>query len=109
MLISTGSDDGEATNGLGRGQGGGTLRTDATQAEAISNHYIVVFEAGYQGNSHQLANDIVGKEGGTLKFTYGQALKGFSAVLTDAQRDKVARHPNVVRIEPDAPWSASIK
>jgi subtilisin family serine protease len=71
------------------------------EGEVIPGQYIVVFQPGTPGSS-DLARNLVRETNGKLKYTYGHALQGFAATqLTETERDRIARHPNVVSIEAD--------
>jgi subtilisin family serine protease len=69
-------------------------------ARAVPGQYIVVFRDGV-ADPVTLSNQLVRAQGGTLRFTYTSALKGFAARLPDAAALALARHPLVAYVEPD--------
>jgi len=79
---------------------------DPAQAEAaragaaIPGHYIVVFKNGVS-DAPGLARRLTAEHGGTLRHTYGFALKGFAAQLPVAAAEALRRNPNVAYVEAD--------
>jgi subtilisin family serine protease len=67
---------------------------------AIPNHYIVVFKREVLDASG-LARRLVAEHGGTLRFTYTAALKGFAADLPQQALDALRHNPNVAYLEQD--------
>jgi Tol biopolymer transport system component len=70
---------------------------------AIHNSYIVVFNdsvpaARVEAFAAQLARE----HGGTLGFTYRNALRGFSVEMNEAQAEALSRSPHVAYVEEDA-------
>ena len=74
--------------------------TPGESAERIPGEYIVVFRPGVQ-DAPGLARRLAGEHGGTVRFTYGAALKGFAVSLPDQAAAALARNPNVAYVEPD--------
>jgi subtilisin family serine protease len=75
----------------------------ALPTDVIPDRYIVVFKSGVQdppGLARQLVQ-AVGQGRGRLRHTYGAALKGFAADLTDDALEALQGNPNVAFIEPD--------
>jgi subtilisin family serine protease len=66
----------------------------------IPNSYIVVFRPGV-ANAPGLARQLVGAGGGSLRYTYGSALKGFAAELPLQAVQALQHNPNVAYVEPD--------
>lgn len=62
--------------------------------------YIVVFNRDVT-DAPGLARRLVGAHGGTLRFTYEHAIKGFAAQLPAAAVQALERNPNVAYVEPD--------
>jgi aqualysin 1 len=68
--------------------------------EVIPGQYIIVFNQDVRdvpGRARQLA----AAHGGSLRFVYEHALKGFAAQLPDAAVAALARNPNVAYVEQD--------
>jgi subtilisin family serine protease len=65
-----------------------------------SHPYIVVFHRDV-ANPAGLAADLVGASHGTLRYTYGAALKGFAADLPDQAVEALRRNPRVAYVEAD--------
>jgi len=70
------------------------------QAQVIPGQYIVVFRDDV-ADPPGLANRLVRQQGGSLRFTYQFAIKGFSAELPEKAVDALRRNPNVAYIEPN--------
>jgi subtilisin family serine protease len=64
------------------------------------DRYIVVFEDRVARPADQ-AREMVRAHGGTLHFTYEQAVRGFAATLTPQAAEALRRNPNVRYVEPD--------
>lgn len=69
--------------------------------KTIPGQYIVVFDDRV-ADPPGLARSLVSAHGGTLRFIYNAALKGFSAKLSAQAAAALARNPNVASVEPDA-------
>jgi subtilisin family serine protease len=76
-------------------------------ARAVPGEYIVVFRGGV-ADPVTLANQLVQAQGGTLRFTYTSALKGFAARLPDVAARALARHPLVAYVEPDQEFRVDV-
>jgi subtilisin family serine protease len=63
--------------------------------------WIVVFRPGV-GDPPGLARRLVAEHGGTLRFTYRNALAGFAATLPAPALEEIRRNPNVLYVEHDA-------
>jgi len=72
----------------------------ASQASRVPGEYIVVFQPSVI-NPAALAAQLVRLQGGTLRFTYTSALKGFAATLPAAAAQALARNPLVAYVEQD--------
>jgi len=68
--------------------------------EPIAGKYIVVFKDGVR-DVPGLARSLAGANGGTVRFTYQRALRGFAADLPDRAAAALARNPNVAYVEQD--------
>lgn len=68
--------------------------------EAIPDQYIVVFRKG-TSDAPGLARRLVQANGGTLRFTYQHAIKGFAAKLPAAAVTALHKNPNVAFVEQD--------
>jgi aqualysin 1 len=66
----------------------------------IPNQYIVVFKSSLP-NAAAEARALVAQHGGTLRFTYTSAIKGFAADLSARAVEALRHNPNVAYIEPD--------
>jgi subtilisin family serine protease len=73
----------------------------STTSRAIPDEYIVVFKSGLPDPA-AAARALVAQHGGTLRFTYTAALKGFAAKLPDYALEAIKRNPNVAYVEQDA-------
>ncbi len=72
----------------------------ASSAQSIPGQYIVVFRDAV-GDPSGLARRLAAQHGGSVRFTYQHALKGFSAELPEAAVEALGRNPNVAFIEPN--------
>ena len=68
--------------------------------QAIPDQYIVVFKSSLPDAAAE-ARALVAQHGGTLRFTYTTAIKGFSAKLPLQAVEALRRNPNVASVEPD--------
>jgi aqualysin 1 len=66
----------------------------------IPGRYIVVFQTDVP-DVPGLARRLAESHGGTLRFTYTAALRGFAAQLPDQAIEALRRNPNVAYVEPD--------
>lgn len=82
-----------------------SARLSSTQA-TIPDQYIVVFKSSLPDPAAE-ARALVAQHGGTLRFTYTAALKGFAAHLPAPALEGLRRNPNVAYIEPDQTVQAS--
>jgi subtilisin family serine protease len=73
---------------------------DHGPGRAIPGAYIVVFKSGLPAPAAD-ARALVAQHGGSLRFTYTSAIKGFAADLPAQALDALRRNPNVAYIEPD--------
>jgi subtilisin family serine protease len=70
---------------------------------AIPNSYIVVFnESVPAGRVEALARQLSREHGGTVGYTYRNALRGFSVEMSEAQAVALSRNPKVAFVEEDA-------
>jgi subtilisin family serine protease len=66
----------------------------------IPDHYIVIFNQDVP-DAPGLARRLVASHGGSLRFTYTVALKGFAAQLPGTALEALRHNPNVAYVEPD--------
>jgi subtilisin family serine protease len=76
------------------------LAPQFASSQAIPNQYIVVFKPTLPDPATQ-ARLLVAQHGGTLRFTYTAAIKGFAAELPTAALDALRHNPNVAYVEQD--------
>ena len=69
-------------------------------SRAIPGSYIVVFKSGV-ADAPGLTRRLVDGNGGTLRFAYSAALKGFAADLPERALEALRRNPNVAYVEAD--------
>jgi subtilisin family serine protease len=79
----------------------------AGEAQVVPGQYIVVFKDDVE-DAGGLAARLVAQHGGTRRFTYSRAIKGFAAALPAGAAAALARHPSVAYVEPDQPVYASV-
>jgi subtilisin family serine protease len=72
----------------------------------IPGRYIVMFNNAVT-DAPGLARRLTSESSGQLGFVYEHAIKGFSAQLTPAAAEALAKNPNVALVEPDQVMSAS--
>jgi hypothetical protein len=77
------------------------LRADAAQEKIIPNQYIIVFRDDAP-RPFQLAQELAASHGLTLRHTYGNTIKGFSAVVPAGRLAALERHPHVKSVEPNS-------
>jgi subtilisin family serine protease len=73
---------------------------DQGLGRAIPGAYIVVFKSSLPEPAAE-ARALVAQHGGTLRFTYTSAIKGFAAELSAPAVEALRRNPNVAYVEPD--------
>jgi aqualysin 1 len=73
----------------------------STTSQIIPDQYIVVFKSSLPDPAAE-ARALVARHGGTLRFTYTAALKGFAAKLPEPALEALRRNPNVADVESDA-------
>jgi subtilisin family serine protease len=74
--------------------------SSAAASRVISGSYIVVFRPEVS-DAPGLAQRLVDGHGGSLRFTYSAALKGFAAELPQQALDALRHNPNVAYLEQD--------
>jgi len=79
----------------------------AAQPSPVPGEYIVVFQPSVT-NPAALAAQLVRANGGTLRYTYTSALKGFAATLPAAAAQTLARNPLVAYVEQDQTYSVDV-
>lgn len=78
----------------------------ADAGDQIPGRYIVMFNSGVT-DAPGLARRLTSESSGQLGFVYEHAIKGFSAQLSPAAAEALAKNPNVALVEPDQVMSAS--
>lgn len=78
-----------------------------SRSAAIPGEYIVVFKPQVS-NPAALAAHLVHGNGGTLRFTYTSAIKGFAAKLPPAAVQALTRNPLVAYVEPDQEYRVDV-
>jgi subtilisin family serine protease len=76
------------------------LSISVQAGDVIPGQYIVVFKDDVS-DAPGAATRLVGKHGGTKRFTYTRAIKGFAAKLPDAAVEALRLDPSVAYIEQD--------
>ena len=76
-------------------------------ATVVPGRYIVVFRDGVTDPAG-LSAQMTKAQGGTLRFTYTSALKGFAASMSDADARALARNPLVAYVEPDQEFRVDV-
>jgi len=79
----------------------------AAQSGVVPGEYIVVFRPSV-ADPAALATQLVRANGGTVRFTYTSALKGFAATLPAAAAQALARNPLVAYVEADQVYRADV-
>jgi len=79
----------------------------AAQSSPVPGEYIVVFQPSV-ADPATLATQLVRANGGTLRFTYTSALKGFAATLPAAAAQALARNPLVAYVEQDQVYGVDV-
>jgi subtilisin family serine protease len=79
--------------------------TRAAPRQPVADQYVVVFRDRVT-DAPGLARRLVSAHGGSLRFAYAHALKGFAARLPQAAVAALARNPNVDYIEQDQVMNA---
>jgi len=86
------------------GPSGGASPTPAptfgSASQIIPGSYIVVFRPEIS-NAADLARQLVGAAHGTLRYTYGSAIKGFAAEIPGNALNALRHNPNVAYVEQD--------
>ena len=77
-----------------------------SSSQLVPDQYIVVFKSSLPDPAAQ-ARSLVAQHGGTLRFTYTSAIKGFAAKLPEQALEALRRNPNVDYIEADQVIEAS--
>ena len=77
-----------------------SLSVASVAGSPIADRYIIVFDRGVQ-DVPGLARALTTAHGGTLHFTYQNAIKGFAARLPAPAAAAIARHPSVTLVEAD--------
>ena len=83
-----------------------SVATAGAETEAIPGQYIVVFNASAR-DIPGLARGLTAAHGGTLRFTYQRALRGFAAALNARAAEALTHNPNVAFVEQDQVMRAS--
>ena len=83
-----------------------SVATGGAETEAIPGQYIVVFNSSAR-DVPGLARGLTAAHGGTLRFTYQRAIRGFAATLNARAAAALAHNPNVSFVEQDQVMTAS--
>jgi hypothetical protein len=83
-------------------QGGLAPLVNTAGKSAIPDHYIVVLKPGVAANGVASAQGVARNAGGTIGFTYGAALRGFSVAAPPAAIDRLRALPEVAYVEVDS-------
>ena len=75
-------------------------------SKVVPGSYIVVFRPTV-ADPPGLARRLAGETGGTMRFAYNQALKGFAGALPTQAVEALRRNPNVAWVEPDLEVSSA--
>ena len=81
--------------------------TAPVSATVVPGQYIVVFRDGVTDPAG-LSTRMAKAQGGTLRFTYTSALKGFAARLSDDAVRALEKDPLVAYVEPDQEFHADV-
>lgn len=101
MLATQACRDGAEPVGPGTGPADSPMASVARASSGvIPGSYIVVFRPEVS-NAANLARQLVGAAHGTLRYTYGSAIKGFAAELPASALEALRHNPNVAYVEPD--------
>ena len=101
FLLAACSDTGAPVNPSGTPDTPAAGEPTTTAAdEVIPGSYIVVFKPDVADPPGQ-ADRLVREHGGTMRFAYSSALKGFSGNLPDRAVEALRHNPNVAYVEPD--------
>jgi aqualysin 1 len=98
LLVSACGDDGQMVEPTGDPAAASVAMSQGSAA--IPGSYIVVFKQDVT-DVPGLARQLVGGHGGTLRFTYTAALKGFAAELPEQALEALRRNPKVAYVEAD--------
>jgi subtilisin family serine protease len=79
---------------------------NAAAGKVIPGSYIVVFQPAVK-DAPGLARKLAGDAGGTVRFTYAHALKGFAGTLPAPAIEALRRNPLVASVEPDLELTAA--
>ncbi len=79
---------------------GAALSAEAAQERIVPNQYIIVFRDDAP-RPFQLAQEMAASHGLTVRHTYGNTIKGFSAVVPPGRLAALERHPHVKSVEPN--------
>jgi subtilisin family serine protease len=94
----------DAVSPVGPSGGGPAVRAAVPSSPAagdpMPDEYIITFRDSV-GDPTGLARRTVAEHGGTLRFAYGAALKGFAAHLPAQAAEALRRNPQVARVEQD--------
>lgn len=83
---------------------GAALISTPASAQKIENSYICVFKEGAvaKGAVNRKANEVARANGGSVKFTYSNTIRGFSANMpAHAAANVAAKNPNIAFCEQD--------
>jgi subtilisin family serine protease len=81
-------------------------RASKTAEEAIPGSYVVTLKDDIDQRPKDVANDLARRHGFSVKHNYENALKGFSARLSDQQVDRLKADSQVANVEEDTVMEA---
>lgn len=99
VAVSACRDDGDMTGPAGELPVAASL-APTLSSKAIPGSYIVVFKSDV-GDAPGLARRLVDGHGGTLRFSYSSALKGFAADLPEQAVEALRHNPQIAYVEAD--------
>jgi subtilisin family serine protease len=100
VAISACRDDGDMVGPARELPAAAASLAPTLSSRTIPGSYIVVFKSGV-ADAPGLARRLVDGNGGTLRFTYSSALRGFAADLPEQALEALRRNPNVSYVVAD--------
>ena len=100
LLIAACTDDPVAPRRSATGKAVATAAARPQEPDVIPNQYVILFKSEVT-DVRGLATALAKVHGGTVRFTYTAALKGFAATLPAAATTALGRNPLVALVEAD--------